>query len=295
MESHAYRKTNTILLAILGPIEEPTYILDKANTVYVLSEPHALDKAAELQAHVQNIEGRRLHTILIQRGELNPSPMMEIAQNINLSESDPALILFTSGSSGHPKGVAIPRRRFFFDSLLESTSFYLSYQPLAWIGGFIPFLSHILQGGKVCSLRRGTGPLRIWNAWKDFPITSMFIPPILFKSMQEYYLSAIRHLPPAEHDQYICGASKLQEVVISGSLLNPDTAQFWKNLIDMPIVAIYGSTELAGYTIQAQACPDFIDVCITLHLLIITLTMVLAVYRTTYPRRPDQTVRWRYG
>lgn len=121
-------------------------------------------------------------------------------------------------------------------------------------------LRNVLVGMKTSRLMRGAGLAHIWEALKEGIVTSTSLTPVRLKAMEEYYYSHICQLSSEDHDRYVAGASKLQTVLASGSVLNPATAQFWKNLTNMPIATTFGITEIGGEVFRTSPYSAFVDV-----------------------------------
>jgi fatty-acyl-CoA synthase len=53
------------------------------------------------------------------------------SSDVEIDAEDPALILYTSGSSGHPKGVIIPQRQILFNAIATTSAWELSHTDIA--------------------------------------------------------------------------------------------------------------------------------------------------------------------
>lgn len=235
------------------------WALDKTDITFCLSEPNVTTQATAIEDHM-NSTGGQFQIIPIQRVGSDSYTTMEIDDSIIIPKSDTLLVLFTSGSTGRPKGVALPRERFFFQGQQDPTGLFLGFRPLNYIGSVILPITNALQGGGIRFLKHGSGVSHIWEAFKESNITSSSITPIALKALQDHYLTTISQLPSEEGASYVAGISRLRLVITAGSILNPDTAEFWRKLTNMPIVPAFSTTELGGPTITVPLGTPFTDV-----------------------------------
>lgn len=82
----------------------------------------------------------------------------------------------------------------------------------------------------------------------------------MFKRLEDYYLVNICGLPADEREAYVSGVGKIRDATISGSAMNPATAQFWIELTGMKIRNVYGSSELGGMVLASGIDAPYVDV-----------------------------------
>ncbi|KAJ5673503.1 acetyl-CoA synthetase-like protein [Penicillium longicatenatum] len=244
---------STPLLASGALPEEALYFMNTANAAFLLTEPNTVERAAAIKDHAVQTAGQNIHLIPIARAEAGSisSARVEIDEDMTLDPKLPCLIIFTSGTTGRPKGVTDP------------SELFLAYRPVHWIGGAYSLLvRRVLTGSWVHFLKRRPEPANFWEILKEGRITGTSLPPTLFKEIEDYYLTNIRYLPSQEHDEYVSGAAKLRFAINSGSALNPSAAHFWKKLTNLKIRNVYTSTEFGSAALMAPIEAEYVDRCI---------------------------------
>ncbi|KAJ5946138.1 acetyl-CoA synthetase-like protein [Penicillium verhagenii] len=216
-----------------------------------------------IKDHFETTPDKRINTIQMELADKSSiSPHLKVDDSLNISENDTCLIMFSSGTTGKPKGIALPRKAFFIDLQMNPTALFMTYRPVHWMGSAGSPLANVMRGIRVRALKRGADPGRIWDVLKEGTINITSLTPVRLKAMKDFYYSTICHLPSEEHDKYISGASKLRYVVSSGSVLNPSTVQFWKDLTNMPITSVFGMTELGCGIFETAPGSPFVEQCI---------------------------------
>lgn len=270
---------------------EALYFLNKANVKHILTEPNTVERATAIKDHVNNL-GQQLSTIPIQRAGSTSYPQMEIDEELSIPERTTCLVIFTSGTTGRPKGVLIPRQRFFVKSELDHHDLCLAYRSFNWIAGATLPLFRLLRAGRVYFTKSRPNLAALWNIFKEGKVTSISLVPARFKALEDYYLNTIRHLPSEDHAQYLSGVSKLRGVINSGCTLNPSTAKFWKELVDLPIRNVYAGTEISA-AIMTSHGSSYVDVRTFLIWCFqwILLTTLQEVYWKALSRCRGQAIR----
>ncbi|KAJ6789352.1 hypothetical protein PWT90_08761 [Aphanocladium album] len=233
------------------PQEAEHYITMSGSICLLVGDSHR-ERAGNIKDLMNGKGDCRYGTLGISTGA---TPMQgvefKIDDNASINPQDPGVVMFTSGTSGKPKGAVLPKQ-----CLVRSRGYVpgttLNYRPPHWRGGWDALVTPPMTGGKLVSLRQHPSAEDVWEALKDHSITTMMFNPVLLRRMKVVYEEQISLLPTTEIDRYLAGFRRLGCILCNGALTAPSLLKFWTELTGLWVGSGYGSTECGGGVVMPQ-------------------------------------------
>lgn len=168
----------------------------------------------------------------------------------DIASSDPACVMFTSGSTGEPKGAIIPHRAII--RLVKNPGYmqfsddqvFLQASPLSFDASIFEIWGALLNGAELVIPPPGLLSLeRIGAAIEEHAVTTLFLTSGLFHLMIDHHPEPLR---------------KLRFLVSGGDVMSPAHVAKAARLITCGhFISVYGPTENTTFTTCFTAPPDF--------------------------------------
>ena len=261
-----------LLQATASPTEEAAYFVRQSGVVAILTASTALELGSSLEDLVQKTHSATFTSISIKSALLqshNPIPVdtILISSDRYLDDNGPGLVIFTSGTTGPPKG-AVMRRAYLHDGASAVAGYYgvteedvlLSVLPVHHATGIgINVFPFLVSGACIEFRSGGFDPEWMWNRWKQGGLTFFSGVPTIYMRMMRYYQQHLSELPAEDLTQYVRGAQQLRACLCGTSALPFPIADFWAKLTGRRILQRYGASEFGAIfkvSDRDTDCPD---------------------------------------
>lgn len=258
------------------PVEEAAYFVDKSRAALVLVSSYDLEKCCRLEKLISSTSNEHFRGVPIGPCTLTPalSPTdILISSDRALEENGPSVVIFTSGTTGPPKG-AVMRRSFIFDCALSVADHYrlkeddvmLHVLPVHHATGVgINFFPFLISGSRIEFRSGGFDEVWMWERWKEGAVnarqrlTFFSGVPTIYMRMRRHYQRHLAKLPSEELARYIAGARQFRACLCGTSALPQPLNDFWTWLMQNKIVQRYGATEFGAVfkvSLDDKKAPD---------------------------------------
>jgi malonyl-CoA/methylmalonyl-CoA synthetase len=245
------------------PIEEAAYFIDKSQAAVVLSSSDAMDLGTGLEKHIVETSNPAFRCIPIEPSLDKVSLLSTdilISSDRYLDDNAPGVVIFTSGTTGPPKG-SVMRRAFTHDFARQVTEHYglseddvlLHCLPVHHATGIGIMLFPPLIAGTTIEFRSGGfDEVWMWDRWRDGAmnperrLTFFSGVPTIYMRMRKRYQQVLSKLPPARVAEYVAGARQFRAMLCGTSALPQPINDFWTELLQKRIVQRYGGTEFGA-------------------------------------------------
>ncbi|KAF2649870.1 acetyl-CoA synthetase-like protein [Lophiostoma macrostomum CBS 122681] len=245
------------------PIEEAAYFIEKSQAALVLVSSFDLEKCCKLEKRIALSSNEHFQGVPIGPCTLTPTLQpteILISSDRALEENEPAVVIFTSGTTGPPKG-AVMRRAFVFDCAMSVADHYrltaedvmLHVLPVHHATGVgINFFPFLVAGSRIEFRSGGSDEVWMWERWKQGAVearrrlTFFSGVPTIYMRMQRHYQRTLSKLQPRELAKYIAGARQFKACLCGTSALPQPLSEFWTSLMQKAIVQRYGATEFGA-------------------------------------------------
>lgn len=245
------------------PVEEAAYFIEKSRAALVLVSSLDLRKCCELKKRIASSSNEQFRGVpigsCICATPLRSSDIL-ISSDRALEENAPAVVIFTSGTTGPPKG-AVMRRSFVFDCALSVADHYrlaeddvmLHVLPVHHATGVgINFFPFLISGSRIEFRSDGFDEVWMWERWRQGAtnshrrLTFFSGVPTIYMRMRRHYQRNLAKLPSEELSKYIAGARQFRACLCGTSALPQPLNDFWSTLMQKKIVQRYGATEFGA-------------------------------------------------
>lgn len=168
------------------------------------------------------------------------------APDCSVSPDDAVLQLYTSGTTGHPKGVVSNHRNFLAEYTMNTTFMPsrpgpgqadLICAPFFHIGGLGSAMISLLAGTEII-LHRAFDPAAVVDALEQHPISSVFMVPAM--------IMAVLSLPGIENRDF----SKLNTIYYGASPISESVLRRAMEVFGSDFLQMYGMTETTGTVVN---------------------------------------------
>ena len=240
------------------PPEEALYFATKSRAAAVLCSSDSMKLGTSLEKLVKDIYPKSTFTCIPIAPSTHNPPLppdeIKISSDQYLSDNSPGVVIFTSGTTGPPKG-AVMRRGFIHDVALGVADHYnfgpedtmLHLLPVHHATGIGINFFPCLVSGCVIEFKSGSFSAEwTWNRWRQGGITVFSGVPTIYMRMMRYYEQVLASKPDSEREEFVRGAKGIKACLCGTSALPKPIADFWEQLLGRKIVLRYGATEFGA-------------------------------------------------
>ncbi|ROZ52909.1 acyl-CoA synthetase [Rhodococcus sp. WS1] len=237
-------------IGIAAPPSDVAFILDDLAATTLLVSDQTARSVGDV-AGIDRIEVVTLTTLTAALQGDSTLPLAEVPE-VTPAPGSEALVVYTSGTSGHPKGVVLTHEALFANSIntligldIVSDDVTLVNTPLSHVAALNTLAVNTLHKGGTVVIDSKFDPARCLDQIRDHKVTTMFAVPSM--------LTLLAREPGFE----TADISSVRWILGGGAPMPPALVAQWSSR-GVPVLASYGLTE-AGPSVSFRRTTDAAD------------------------------------